>query len=125
MRATGKYKAPPRETVSSPNQGVERLRVIIKGQAYISDTGVSVYLRPPHKEEEINEAFSGELEIASWSQALVLLGDFNHCSICWRDSTAQHTQSRKFPEIFDVSGEGSNKERCVAGHHFNKPGGTG
>ena len=31
-------------------------------------------------------------------QALVLLGDFNHPDICWRDNTAGLKQSRRFLE---------------------------
>lgn len=29
---------------------------------------------------------------------MVLTGDFNPCAICWRDSTAGSTQSRRFLE---------------------------
>ncbi|GAB0179340.1 hypothetical protein GRJ2_000399300 [Grus japonensis] len=29
-------------------------------------------------------------------QALVLMGDFNHPSICWRDNTAGHRKCRRF-----------------------------
>ncbi|XP_017679179.1 PREDICTED: palmitoyltransferase ZDHHC21 isoform X2 [Lepidothrix coronata] len=53
---------------------------------------------PPDQEEEVDETFYG---IASWSQAFGLLGDFNHPGICWRDNTARHTQSRKFPQIIE------------------------
>lgn len=36
---------------------------------------------PPDDEEEIDDAFYRQLEVASWSQALVLMGDFNHLDI--------------------------------------------
>ncbi|KAK4831507.1 hypothetical protein QYF61_018091 [Mycteria americana] len=38
------------------------------------------------------------LGTASCSQALVLMGHFNHPDICWRDNTAGHKQSRRFLE---------------------------
>ncbi|KAJ7414022.1 hypothetical protein WISP_86763 [Willisornis vidua] len=60
----------------------ESLLVRIKGQANMGDTNVGVYYRPPDQEEEVCMAFYGQLEIALWSQALVLLGNFNHPDIC-------------------------------------------
>jgi len=56
---------------------------------------VGVYYRPPDQEEEIDEAFYIQLEVASQSQALVLTGAFNHPDICWDDHTARHTKSRR------------------------------
>ncbi|GAB0206702.1 hypothetical protein GRJ2_003135800 [Grus japonensis] len=41
------------------------------------------------------------MEAASRSQVLVLMGDFNHPDICWRDNTAGYKQSRKFLECVD------------------------
>lgn len=38
---------------------------------------------------------------ASLSQALVLMGHFNHTSVCWRDNTAGHKQPRRFLECID------------------------
>ncbi|GAB0186145.1 mitochondrial enolase superfamily member 1 [Grus japonensis] len=38
---------------------------------------------------------------ASCSQALVLMGDFNHPNVSWRDNTAGHNQSRRFLEGLD------------------------
>ncbi|GAB0183586.1 hypothetical protein GRJ2_000823900 [Grus japonensis] len=38
---------------------------------------------------------------ASRSQALVLMGDFNHPDICWRDNAAERKQSRRFLECLD------------------------
>jgi len=55
---------------------------------------VGVYYRPPDQEEEIDEAFYRQLEVAS--QALVLTGDFNHPDISWEDHTARHMQSMSF-----------------------------
>jgi len=40
-------------------------------------------------------------QAASQSQALVLVGDFNHPDISWEDHTARHTQSRRFLQSID------------------------
>jgi len=68
---------------------------LIKGQAYTGDTIVGVYYRPPNQEEVV-EAFYRQLKVASESQTLVLLGDFNHPDIRWEDHTTRHTESRRF-----------------------------
>ena len=49
--------------------------------------------RPP---QEADEAFYKQLKVASQSQALVFVGDFNHPGICREDHTARHMQSRRF-----------------------------
>jgi len=41
----------------------------------------SEYYRPPDQEEEVDKAFYKQLQAASQSQALVLMGDFNHPDI--------------------------------------------
>ncbi|RMC04392.1 hypothetical protein DUI87_19213 [Hirundo rustica rustica] len=43
----------------------------------------------------------GKIGAASHSEALVLVGDFNHPDTCWRDNTAEHKQSRRFLEWVD------------------------
>ncbi|RMC19589.1 hypothetical protein DUI87_03148 [Hirundo rustica rustica] len=85
------------------DESVESLWVRIKGQADMGDTVVGVYYRPPDQEEEVDKAFYGQLEIASWSQAPVLLGVLNHPDICWKNNTVWHTQSRKFLQIIAES----------------------
>ncbi|GAB0177486.1 hypothetical protein GRJ2_000213900 [Grus japonensis] len=80
---------------------VESLWVRIKEKANMGDTVVGVYCRQPDQDEEVNEAFYRQLEVASRSQALVLMGDFNHPDICWKDNTARHTQSRRFLQSID------------------------
>ncbi|GAB0208569.1 cAMP-dependent protein kinase inhibitor alpha [Grus japonensis] len=57
--------------------------------------------RPPDQEEEVDEAFYRQLEVASQSQALVLMGDFNHPGICWNSNMAKHAQSRRFLQSID------------------------
>ncbi|GAB0200488.1 hypothetical protein GRJ2_002514200 [Grus japonensis] len=60
------------------------------------DTHLSKANWPPDQDEEVDEAAYRHLEVASWSQALVLMGDFNHPDICWKGNTARHAQSRRF-----------------------------
>ncbi|KAK4818193.1 hypothetical protein QYF61_008577 [Mycteria americana] len=55
----------------------------------------------PHQEEKVDEAFFTQLDKASCSQALVLMGNFNHPDICWKDNIAGYKQSRKFMEYSD------------------------
>ena len=62
----------------------------------MGDVIVDVYYRPPDQDEEVDEAFYRQLQAASQSQALVLMGDFNHPDISWEEHTARHTQSRRF-----------------------------
>uniref|UniRef100_K7F1Q8 Reverse transcriptase domain-containing protein n=1 Tax=Pelodiscus sinensis TaxID=13735 RepID=K7F1Q8_PELSI len=76
---------------------VESLWVRFKG-ANSSDVVVGVCYRPPNQVDEVDEAFFEQLSEASRSQALVLMGDFNHPDICWETNTAVHRQSRKFLE---------------------------
>lgn len=67
----------------------------IKGQANRVDIVVGVYYTAPNQEEEVDKAFYRQLQNASCSQALVLMGDFNHPNICWKDNTAKNKQSRR------------------------------
>jgi len=81
---------------------VESLWVRIKGESHMGDIIVGVYYRPPDQEEEVDEAFYRQLQAASQSQALVLMGDFNHPDISWEDHTARHMQSWRFLQsIYD------------------------
>jgi len=59
---------------------------------------VGVYYRLPDQDELIDEAFFLQLQEASRSQALVLLGDFNHPDICSKSNTASCRQSSRFLE---------------------------
>ncbi|GAB0205636.1 hypothetical protein GRJ2_003029200 [Grus japonensis] len=76
----------------------ESLRVRIKGRAGAGDTIAGVCYRPPDQGDQADEALYRQIGAASQSQALVLMGDFNHPDICWRDNAAEHKQSRKFLE---------------------------
>jgi len=57
-----------------------------------------VYSRPPDQGEPTDEAFFLQLQEALRSQALVLLGDFNHPNICWKSSC---WQSRRLLECIE------------------------
>ncbi|PKU42484.1 rna-directed dna polymerase from mobile element jockey-like [Limosa lapponica baueri] len=57
--------------------------------------------RPPDQDGEVDEAFYNQLQVALQSQALVLVGDFNHPDICWKGYTARNTQSRRFLQCID------------------------
>ncbi|KAK4811192.1 hypothetical protein QYF61_019823 [Mycteria americana] len=52
----------------------------------------------PDQGEDVDEAFLLQLQEASCSQALILLGDFNHPDICWKSGTASCKQSRRLLE---------------------------
>ncbi|PKU44178.1 pre-mrna-processing factor 17 [Limosa lapponica baueri] len=65
------------------------------------DTAVGVYYRPPGQDGEADEAFYSQLKVASQSQALALMGDFNHSGICWEGYRARHAESRRFLQCID------------------------
>ncbi|GAB0202998.1 hypothetical protein GRJ2_002765400 [Grus japonensis] len=79
----------------------ESLWVRIKGRAGAGDIIAGVCYRPPDQGDQADEALYRQVGAASRSQALVLMGDFNHPNICWRDNTAECKQSRKFLECIN------------------------
>ena len=87
---------------------VESLWFRIKGQAHKGDITVGVYYRPPDQEEEVDEAFYRQLQAASQSQALVLMGDFNHPDISWEDHKSRQAQSRRCLQSSDDNMHRSN-----------------
>lgn len=50
-----------------------------------------------HQEDQVHEALYRQTGAAS--QALLLLGVFNHLSTCWRANTAGHKQSWRFLKV--------------------------
>jgi len=62
----------------------------------MGDIIVGVYCKPPDQNEEVDEAFYRQLKVASQSQALVLVGDFNYPDISREDDTARLMQSGRF-----------------------------
>jgi len=87
--------------LGSDEERVESLWIRIKGQPHIGNVIVGVYYRPPDQEEEADEAFYRQLQVASQSKALVFMGDFNHPDISWEDYTARQAQSRRFLQSID------------------------
>ncbi|GAB0199193.1 hypothetical protein GRJ2_002384700 [Grus japonensis] len=81
----------------------ETLWVRIKGRARAGDIIAGVCYRPPDQGDRADEALYRQIGAASRSQALVLMGDFNHPDICWRDNAAESKQSRKFLECVDAN----------------------
>ncbi|GAB0205871.1 hypothetical protein GRJ2_003052700 [Grus japonensis] len=79
----------------------ESLWVRIKGRTGAGQIIAGVCYRPPDQGDQADEALYRQIGAASCSQALVLMGDFNHPDICWRDNTAERKQSRKFLECVD------------------------
>jgi len=87
--------------LGAEEEKVESFWVRIKGQTHMGDVIVGVYYRPPDQDEEVDEAFYRQLKGTSQSQALVLMGDFNHPDISWEGRTARHMQSRRFLQSID------------------------
>ena len=67
--------------------------VRMKGRAGTGDIIVGVCYRPPDQEDQADEVPYRQIGAASCSQALVLMGDFNHPDICWRDNMAGTSNS--------------------------------
>jgi len=57
----------------------------------------------PNQDEEMDEAFNGQLVEVAQLPALVLMGDFNFLDICWKHNTAQRKQSKRFLESMEDS----------------------
>ncbi|GAB0204803.1 hypothetical protein GRJ2_002945900 [Grus japonensis] len=79
----------------------ESLWVRIKGSTGAGDIIAGVCYRPPDQGDRADEAPYRQIGAASRSQALVLMGDFNHPDICWRYNAVERKQSRKFLECAD------------------------
>lgn len=61
----------------------------------------SICYRPSHQQDKADKAFLRQVEKASQSQALVLLGRFNHSNIYWKVDMAGHKQSRFLEQLED------------------------
>jgi len=79
----------------------ESLWAKIKGRAGMGDITVGFCYRPPDQDERVDEALYRQIGEASHSKALVLMGDFNHPDICWRDNTAGQRQARRLLECVE------------------------
>ena len=67
---------------------------------------------PPDQDEEADEAFQKQLDVASRSQALVRMGDFNYPDICWTTNMARHARSRWFLQCVEDSFLNQRGEGC-------------
>lgn len=57
---------------------------------------------PPDQEDQADEALYRQIEATSHLQALVLMGDFSHTYICWKEHRmAGHSQFRRFLKYTD------------------------
>ncbi|GAB0190086.1 ras GTPase-activating protein 1-like [Grus japonensis] len=81
----------------------ESLWVRIRDQGNKGNLVVGVYYRPPDQKDPIYEAFLLQLQEASYSQALILLGEFSHPDICWKSSMVSCRQSRRLLECIEVN----------------------
>ncbi|KAM6103455.1 uncharacterized protein LJ206_014212 [Theristicus caerulescens] len=88
-------------SLKNSHEQVERLWVRIRDRGNKGNLVVGVYCRPPDQGEPIDKDFFLQLQEASHSQALVLLGDFNHPDICWESNTAGGRQSRRLLECME------------------------
>jgi len=80
-------------------ESVENLRVKISGQSNMAAVVVGMSYRLPDQ-EEVCQAFFRQLGEASSSQALTLMGKFNHI-LTWKNNTARRKQSRRFLKSID------------------------
>lgn len=69
----------------------------VKGRTGKGDIIMDVCCRPPDQEEQEDEALNRHTGEASCSQALILMGNFNHPDVYWRN-TAGQKQSKRFLE---------------------------
>ncbi|GAB0206445.1 hypothetical protein GRJ2_003110100 [Grus japonensis] len=65
-------------SLKNSHEQVESLWVRIRDRGNKGNLVVGVYYRPPDQGEPIDKAFLLQLQEASCSQALILLGDFDH-----------------------------------------------
>jgi len=70
------------------------LWVRVKGKAGEGNTAVGTCYRLLDQEDQMDEAFYKQIGAASHSKNIILMRDFSHPKICWRDSTAGHQQSK-------------------------------
>ena len=64
---------------------------------------MEVCYKPPDQEDQVDEALYKQIGAASHSQNMVLMGDFNHPGICWKNNTVGHQKLWRFLERVDDS----------------------
>lgn len=65
----------------------ENLWVRIRDRTNKGQLVIGVDYRQPDQGETVDEDFLLQLREASCSQALILMRDFNHPDMCWKDHT--------------------------------------
>lgn len=106
----------------------ESLWVRIKERADKGDIILRVCYRPPDQGDRVGQALYKQMKAATHSQDLVLMGDFNHPLIFWKDNTAGHKQPRRFLEGTDElipRDRGAKEVKYCAGICPQKQGGHG
>ena len=90
--------------------------VKIKDQSSKGHLVVGVCYMPRDQGEPVDKAFLLQLQEVPHSQALVLMGDFNHPDVCWDSGMAGSRQSRRFLESYQVQlpGPGNGPTRGEA-----------
>jgi len=61
--------------------------VRVRDGGHKGSLGVGAYYMPSDLWKPVDEAFYLQLQEKVWSQAFILLGDFNHPDICLKNST--------------------------------------
>ncbi|KAK4819106.1 hypothetical protein QYF61_025365 [Mycteria americana] len=69
-------------------ESAKSLWIKISRQTNMDAVVVCISYRPPDQEGDVDDAFFQQLEEASCSQVLVLMGEFNHPDICQKGDTA-------------------------------------
>ncbi|PKU31494.1 rna-directed dna polymerase from mobile element hypothetical protein [Limosa lapponica baueri] len=87
--------------LKNSHEQVERLWVRIRDGGNKGNLKVGIYYRLPDQGEPMGKAFFLQLHEASCLQALILLGDFNHPDMYWKNSTASCRQSRRLLECIE------------------------
>ena len=88
-------------SLKNSHKQVESLWVRIRDQGNKGSLVVGAYYRLSDQGEPTDEAFVLQLQEASCSQALVLLGDFNHPNTCWKSSMASCGQPKRVLECIE------------------------
>jgi len=96
-----KWKECEELSLKNSHEQVESLWIRIRGRGNKGNLVVGVCYRLPDEGEPTDKALLLQLQDASRSQSLILLGDFNHPDSCWKSSTASCRQSRRLQECID------------------------
>ncbi|KAK4817455.1 hypothetical protein QYF61_015610 [Mycteria americana] len=109
-QGAGRKRLPNRERLTAEDDALNQIaREEFEGFNYLGGADLVAMqclqcvndFRPPNQEDRVDKALYRQIGAAPRSQALVLVGDFNHPDICWRDNTAGHKQSGRFLECVD------------------------